>query len=93
MNTAGDTFVRSVQALKAWLQYLDEEERDLLGKLSRMKQNGNGVEVGIPPVIAPQSPASDRIESMADEERTEQTAEQVAEPKKKENQEAEDPWM
>jgi hypothetical protein len=40
MNAANDAFVRSVQALKAWLQFLDEQERDLQGKLARMKQNG-----------------------------------------------------
>lgn len=90
MNSANDTFVRSVQALKAWLQYLDEQERDLEGKLARMKQNGKG-EGGVAqaPALNPEQPSGGGAASMAEE--AGETVFEVEEPKAEKEQE--DPWL
>lgn len=90
MNSANDTFVRSVQALKAWLQYLDEQERDLEGKLARMKQNGKG-EGGVAqaPALNPEQPSGVVLTGMAEE--AGETVFEVEEPKAEKEQE--DPWL
>lgn len=91
MNSANDTFVRSVQALKAWLQYLDEQERDLEGKLARMKQNGKGEGGGMAqaPALNPEQLSGGGAASMAEE--AGETAFEVEGTKAEKDQE--DPWL